>query len=660
MRTTRKKDPRDPKDQKDREKQILFRSSRSFLSFFVFAVLAFCIAPLQAQQTVLASNELTKLSIEELMQIDVTSVSRRVEPFFTAASAVAVITGEELRRSGVTSLPEALRLVNAIHVARQSQSLWAISARGFNSGTADKLLVLIDGRSVYTPLFSGVFWDVQDVLLEDVDRIEVIRGPGATIWGANAVNGVINIITKPASATQGGLVTAGGGNEERAFGAVRWGGAVGESGHYRLYGKYTNRDGLDARVGRDLGNDMWLGQGGFRSDWKTAGDDAVTVQGDVYSGRIGEPGIDDSDRDGGNLLGRWSHHPSPSKGYELQVYWDRTHRSVPTAYEEHRDTWDVDFQRNRRLGERQAVMWGLGYRYTSDRTGIGGQVEFVPARRSQSLFSGFLQDEISLRDGRLRVTLGSKLEHNQWTGLEVQPNVRFSLLLSERRMLWGAVSRAVRTPNRLDEDVVLFFRQLPGVVAFVGNPDFESEKLLAYELGHRIQLSPQLILDNAVFYNVYDDLRSLEPSPPAGLPVTFRNLANAETWGIESRVTWEPVPWWSWHLAYAWLDGHFSVDPASRSKPQPQGNDPENRALLRSLIDLPGNVELDGWLRWVDRLPAPEVPSYFDLDLHLGWHPRPPLELALIGRNLLHGAHEEFGPPGPGREVVERSVYGRM
>lgn len=664
----KKKDLKDVRDLKDRERPVrerpvLFVSFMSFMSFgsFVAALLlALCAVPLQAQDTVLASaQDLKGLSIEELMQIDVTSVSRRSEPFFEASSAVAVITAEELRRSGVTSLPEALRLINSLHVARQSQSTWAISTRGFNSATADKLLVLIDGRSVYTPLFSGVFWDVQDVLLEDVDRIEVIRGPGAAVWGANAVNGVINIITKPASATQGGLVTAGAGNEERGFGATRWGGTAGEHGHYRVYGKYTNRDGLDALGGGDLGNDMWLGQGGFRSDWTTAGDDTVTFQGDAYAAQIGEPGIDDSDRDGGNLLGRWSRRSSERKGLELQVYWDRTHRSIPTTYEEHRDTWDVDFQQSFRLGGRQAVIWGLGYRHTRDRTSRGGQVEFVPHHLAQDLFSGFVQDEISLLENRLRVTLGTKLEHNDWTGLEVQPNVRFSLALSERRMLWGAVSRAVRTPSRLDEDVILFFRQFPGVAAFVGNPGFDSEELIAWELGHRARLGPDLILDDTVFYNVYDDLRSLEPPANGGIPLTFGNRANAETWGFESRLNWQPVPWWSWQLSYAWLDGHVSVDPGSRAQAQPQGNDPEHRVLLRSLMDLSGDVELDGWLRWIDRLPAPEVPSYFELDLHLGWHPRPALELALIGRNLLHGAHEEFGPPGAAREVVERSLYGR-
>lgn len=625
----------------------------------IAALLAlWAVSPVRAQETLIA-QDLKGLSIEELMEIDVTSVSRRSEPFFEAASAVSVLTGEEIRRSGVTSLPQALRLINSLHVARQTQSTWAISARGFNAATADKMLVLIDGRSVYTPLYSGVFWDVQDVLLEDVERIEVIRGPGATVWGANAVNGVINVITRPAADTQGGLAVAGAGNEERGFGAARWGGSVGERGHYRVYGKYASRDSLELRDGGDAGDDMWMGQGGFRSDWRTGEGDAVTVQGDAYTGRLREPLTDDSNRDGGNLLGRWSRRWAERSGVELQVYFDRTHRFIPASFEEHRDTWDLDFQHDFQIGRRQSLIWGLGFRQTHDRVRNSSQVEFVPDRLTRDLFSAFAQDEISLLDDRLRVTVGTKLEHNQWTGLEVQPNARFSLALSERRVLWGAVSRAVRTPSRLDEDIVLRFPQLPGFVALVGNPEFDSEKLIAYELGHRMQLGPDVILDNAVFYNVYDDLRSLEPPPNGGFPITFGNLANSETWGLESRINWQPVAWWRWHFAYAWLDGRYSVDPGSRAAAQPQGNDPEHRFQLRSFIDLPGGMEIDGWLRYVDSLPAPEVESYVELDLHLGWRPREALELALIGHNLLHGSHEEFGPAGPRRELVERSLFGR-
>ena len=632
------------------------------LRSFLAAALLACAAPAAAQQDLLAAEDLKNLSIEELMQIDITSVSRRAAPLSRAAAAITVITAEEIRRSGVTRLSEALRLANALHVAPQTQGTWAISARGFNTATANKLLVLIDGRSVYTPLFSGVFWDVQDVLLEDVDRIEVIRGPGATLWGANAVNGVINIITRPAAATQGGLALAGAGNEERGFAAVRHGGELGEGGHYRVYGKYASRDAMALLDGRDALDESWLGQGGFRSDWKTGGGDSITLQGDAYTGRIGEPLVGDSNRDGGNLLGRWARRTSNRSGIELQVYWDRTHRFTPGFLEEHRDTGDVDFQQDLRLGERHQVIWGLGYRHSRDRVRNGPQVEFLPDRRAQDLFSAFVQDEIALAEDRLRLTLGTKLEHNESTGLEVLPNLRFSLAVDGRQTLWGAVSRAVRTPTRFDEDLVLHPRLAPSVVAFRGSRDFEPEELVAWELGYRSQLRPALSLDVATFYNVYDNLRSNELQPDGGLPIVFGNAGNAETWGVETRLHWQPVAWWRWQLSHAWFSEDFSLDPGSRAPAASRldGNDPEHRFQLRSFLDLPGGVELDAWLRYVDRLPAPEVPSYVELDLHLGWRPLRSLELALIGRNLLDGLHEEFGPPGAGRETVERSLYGRV
>jgi len=623
-----------------------------------------CAAPaLQAQahvqEDLAAAEDLKSLSIEELMQIDVTSVSRRSEPLSRAAAAITVITGEDLRRSGITNLPEALRLVASLHVAQQTQRNWSISARGFNQGTANKLLVLVDGRSVYSPLFSGVFWDVQDILLEDVDRIEIIRGPGATLWGANAVNGVINVITKPAASTQGGLLVAGAGNEERSFGGVRWGGTLGKGGHYRVYGKYRSVDELAFADGGDSVDDLQLRKGGFRADWKGTGGGAM-IQGDVYTGHGGELGRGDQDLDGGNLLGRWSRRSSERSGLELQVYWDRYHRFIPTLFEEHRDTWDADFQQDFRFGERHAVVWGLGYRHTRDRVGASALVAFLPERRPQDLFSGFAQDEISLLEDRLRVTLGTKLEHNDSSGLEVQPNVRFSLAVDDRQTLWGAVSRAVRTPTRLDEDVVLF---LPGtdVPLLQGDPDFDSEKLIAYELGWRSRLQTDLSLDVSTFYNVYDDLRSQERTN-GGFPIVLRNLANAETWGIETRLSGQPVARWSWLLAYALLEEDFSVDSGSTDPTQghAEGQDPRHRLVARSYLDLPGGIGLDAWLRYVDRLAFTRTPGYLEMDLHLGWRPSRSLELALVGRNLLHDHHPELGAASPQREEVERSLYGRV
>lgn len=639
------------------EKEIM-RLPAALLVVMLAALLA---APAGAQDQVTAASDLKSLSIEELMEIDVTSVSRRSEPLSRAAAAITVITAEDIRRSGINSLPEVLRLANGLHVAQVNQRIWAISSRGFNLGTANKLLVLVDGRSVYSPLFSGVYWDVQDLLLEDVERIEVIRGPGATLWGANAVNGVINIITRRAEATQGGLAVAAAGNEERGMAGGRWGGTLGERGHYRVYGKYRSVDALAFADGRDSIDDMWLGKGGFRADWKEKGDkDGYTLQGDVYTGRVGEVRRGDQNVDGGNLLGRWARRSSERSGLELQVYWDRYHRFIPTLFEEHRDTWDVDFQHDLRFGERHNVVWGLGYRHTRDRVGNSPEIGFFPQRRAQDLFSAFLQDEISLLDDRLRVALGTKLEHNDSTGIEVQPNARFSLALNDRQTLWGAASRAVRTPTRLDEDVV-FFAPATGQAVVRGSRDFESEELTSYELGYRTRLAADASLDLATFYNVYDSVRSQERSPGGGLPVVLRNEANAETWGVETRFTGQPVAWWRWHLAWALLEERFFLDPGSTDpvSGRAEANDPGHRLLLRSYLDLPGGVELDTVLRYVDQLSSSPVPSYLEMDLHLGWHPLTSLELALVGRNLLHDGHPEMGGNPALWEEVERSVYGK-
>jgi iron complex outermembrane receptor protein len=602
--------------------------------------------------------DLKNLSIEELMQLDVTSVSRRSERLSQAAAAIAVVTPEDLRRSGVTNLPDALRLVNSLFVGRSSQRDWAITARGFAITTSNKLLVLIDGRSIYTPLFSGTFWDVQDTLLEDVDRIEVIRGPGATLWGANAVNGIINIITKRAVETQGGLAVAGAGHPvERGFGALRYGGTAGESGHYRVYGKAFDRGPLERAGGASAGDPMRMGQGGFRADWGEGKADAFTVQGDAYDGRIGEAIRDDTRVDGGNLLSRWSHHVAPGSDVDVQLYWDRTHRLIPQTFEEHRDTFDLDLQNHLRAGERHDIVWGFGLRRTQDQVVNSAAVAFVPSRQSQDLYSLFAQDEIGLRDD-LHLTAGTKLEHNSYTGFELQPNLRLTWVLNERRTLWGAVSRAVRTPTRLDENIEFLSA---GQVVLTGSTGFVSEKLVSYELGYREQLRPEASIDLSTFYNVYRDLRSQDFSPGGTLPIVLANNLEAETWGAELRGNFQPCPWWQLHAAYAYFDKQLSIRPggSDRFAGLEEGNDTHNRFTLRSLIDLPGRVELDAWLRWVDDLPSPLVHPYQELDLHLGWHASPSLQLALVGQNLLHARHQEFAAIGAPGEQIQRSFYGK-
>jgi iron complex outermembrane receptor protein len=610
-----------------------------------------------------APADLKQLSIEQLMEIDVTSVSRRSERLSQAAAAITVITGEDLRRSGVTNLPDALRLSVSMHVAQSDGHTWAITARGFNSSfaTADKLLVLIDGRSVYTPLFSGVFWDVQDVLLEDVDRIEVIRGPGATLWGANAVNGVINIITKSAKVTQGGLVTAGAGTETD-LGSLRWGGKLGEGTYYRAYGKYYSRSALDLAVGGNRGSahdPLRRTQGGFRVDRDASdGAGALIFQGDVYNGGYSEAiRSDDTNLDGGNLLGRWKRTLSADSGMDLQVYFDRSHRRTPNYFEEHRDTVDVDFQRRLPVGRRHDVVWGLGSRVTRDEVTNSPGVAFIPDHRTFNLFSVFAQDEIALVPDRLRLTLGTKLEYTESTGLEMQPSVRAAWTPDDRHTLWAAVSRAVRTPTRFDEDVV--FLTVEGDPLLSGTRDFKSEELLAYELGFRFQPTPDLLVDAASFYDVYDHLRTFEPV--AGTPAfVFGNELEAEAWGIELRSSWQPASWWRLHAGYVWFGKRLRLTPESGDPTggRLSGDDPRNRYSLRSVMDLPGGFELDGWLRYVGELPSPAVRAYTEMDLRLGWR-RERLELSLTGQNLLHAHHVEFAP-SPVREAVQRSVLGKV
>ncbi len=606
-------------------------------------------------------SELKSFSIEELMEVDVTSVSRRSERVSQAAAAVTVITSEDIRRSGVTNLPEALRLANALHVARFDSRTWAISARGFNISTANKLLVLIDGRSVYTPLFSGVFWDVQDVPLEDVDRIEVIRGPNATLWGANAVNGVINIITKSARQTQKGLVSGGAGNEEHGFGTLRYGGRIGERTWYRVYGKHRSVDALALASGGSAEDPLRMTQGGFRVDGERSDRDSFTLQGDVYQGQIGELVRADTDVDGGNLLGRWTRRFSETSRLDLQVYWDRTHRRVPTQFEERRDTWDVELQHHLPLGAggRHDLVWGLGYRVSSDEVASTPVLTWVPGERSLDLFTAFAQDEISLIPDRLRLTLGARVESHEIAGTEVLPTVRMAWTPdgTDRQVLWGAVSRAVRAPTRIDEDV----RFLSGpVVVLQGNPDFDFEAVVAYELGYRLQPSAATSLDLATFYNVYDDLRSQErPASGAPIPVTLGNELNADAWGAELRFNVQAASWWRLYSSYTSFQKDLSLDPGSTDPAGgvSEGNDPENRLALRSYMDLPGRLELDAWLRYVDRLPQPHVSSYTELDLRLGWRATGRLELSLVGQNLLHDQHAEFSTAVP--KEVERSFYGK-
>jgi len=604
-------------------------------------------------------SALKKLSVEELMDIEVTSVSRRPEKISETASAIQVVTQEDIRRSGATSLPEALRLASNLQVAQVDSRQWAISARGFNSTTADKLLVLIDGRAVYTPLYAGVFWDVQDTLLEDIDRIEVISGPGATLWGANAVNGVINITTKNSKDTQGLLLLGGGGTELRDFAGVRYGGALATNLHFRVYGKYFDRDSTVLPSGRDATNDWRMGQGGFRLDWDASDANLLTLQGDLYDGRIVQPARDDISVGGGNLIGRWSHTISEDSDFKLQLYYDRTHRDIPGTFSEDLDTYDVDFQHRFPLGQRHDIVWGLGYRLINDEVGNTPGLAFLPARVSRQWFSAFLQDEIALVKDRLHLTLGTKIEHNDYTGFEFQPSGRLAWKLSERQTLWAAISRAVRTPSRIDRE--LYSPATPPFV-LAGGPNFVSEEVLAYELGYRIQPHRRVSLSIAAFYNDYDNLRSVEKvNPPTNFPLVLGNGQKGESYGAELTADYRVTDWWRLRAGYTPLHVRIRPKPGSTdtSFGSSESHDPEHQVFLRSSMDLPGNFEFDASFRYVTRIANQAVPAYAEMDVRVAWKPTARLELSIVGQNLLHDHHAEFGAVTT-RQEIERGVYGKV
>jgi iron complex outermembrane receptor protein len=612
----------------------------------------------QQPDSTLSADALKNLSIEQLMSVEVTSVSKRPESLAHAASAIQVITGEEIRRSGASSLPEALRLATNLQVAQVDARQWAISARGFNGTTANKLLVLIDGRTVYTPLFSGVFWDVQDVLLADIDRIEVISGPGATLWGANAVNGVINVITRNTKDTQGVLVSGGGGMELRGFGNARYGGALSPAVHYRAYGKGFAREPSMLPTGPDAPDEWHAAQGGFRVDWDRSATSRMRFQGDLYDGRINQASGGDIGVSGANLTGGWSHDISATAEVGAQFYYDRSHRNIPGTFGEDLDTYDVEIQHRTLLGDRHDLVWGLGYRLINDRVANSAAIAFLPPHVARQWFTGFIQDEIALVPDRLHLALGTKVEHNDYTGFEIQPSGRVNWRVSTSGTLWAAVSRALRTPSRIDRE--LFAPGQPPY-AIAGGPGFHSEEERAYELGYRLQAGT-LALSLATFYSRYHGLRSIERvNPPAAFPTVIANGQEGEAYGAELVADYRVTERWRLRGGYTELRTHFWAQPTSNdaSRGNSESHSPDRQLSLRSSADLPARMTLDGQFRYVGKITNQQVPAYGELDIRLGWQPVARLELSVVGQNLLHDHHAEFGTPTQRREI-RRGAYGSV
>ena len=601
-------------------------------------------------------SELKKLPLEQLLDVEITSASRRPEPISQAASAIDVLTEETLHRSGVTNLPDALRLAAEMQVAQIDGHSWAISARGFNISAANKMQVLLDGRSLYTPLFSGVFWDVQRTFLPDLEQIEVIRGPGATLWGANAVNGVINIRTKSARETQGWLLDGGAGDEETGYGGLRYGGRIGKDTYYRAYVMHQSRDSLSLSRGGDAEDETSFTQGGFRIDSQLTPDDALTIQGDGYAGSFGQLDMPDGDADGGNVIARWARQLSVDSSLSLQAYYDRTHRLIPNVFEEHRNTFDIELEGRTLLG-RHDIVYGAEYRASADEIGnLGPSLAFVPDSDTEHLISAYVQDEWHLVPQRFSVIAGSKFEYNTFSGFEIQPSGRFLWNPAKEQTVWGAISRAVRTPTRIDQDLFAPNPRRRNEPILLGNPDFESEELVAYELGYRVQPSPMLSFDLSAFYNFYDNLRSIEPAGPRR-QLIFRNLVEGETYGATLALRWRATEWWTLDGKVTGLHvdlhrGPGSLDSANGAS---EGNDPDNMFVLRSEMNLPCHLQLDAVLRYVGDLPHPATPGYLTCDLRLAWSPRENLELGIVGRNLFDESHPEFA--GTITREVQRSVF---
>lgn len=639
------------------------------------------------------SNPLKTLTLEELGNVQITSVSKAPEPVYKTAAAIYVITQDDIRRSGATTIPAALRLAPGVEVARIDSNKWSVGIRGFGSNLSRDVLVLIDGRTVYSTLLAGTYWNAQNVLMEDVDRIEVIRGPGGTIWGPNAVNGVINIITKSSKDTQGAMVSAGAGNTEQGFLNIRYGGSdAAKSLTYRVYGMGFNRgpeyhsDGLNYDRWRNI-------QGGFRTDWQKNSRDNLTVQGDIYDERAGEivtatsytppyqQTLDGNARlSGGNVLARWTRDLGNGNNFQLQAFYDRTNRREPN-FIDLRSTYDVDFVDRVHLPWRQQVSWGAGVRFSAgDNPEVVSGLTFTPTKRTDKLFTAFLQDEIQLVEDRLTFSIGTKLVRTNFVGFQFEPNARLLWTPTENQSLWIAFTQAVRTPSDAERNFALsgFIGLTPSGTPFFArfnpNPNFRSEELDGYEAGYRQALAKNVYLDVAVFYNRYSDLFSedvtgapfVENNPPPShilLPAQFGNDLLGTTKGVEFAPEWKPTSFWRLRATYSYLQ--LTIRKARNSEDigsagTIEGSSPRHEATAQSQFDFAKKFSIDLTYRYVSKLPSEVVPSYSTADAHFSWQMSREFQLSVVGQNLFQPHHfESSGDPGP-LVGIKRDIYGQI
>jgi iron complex outermembrane receptor protein len=639
-------------------------------------------------------TDLTTISLDDLMNVEVTSVSKKEQKLSQTGAAVYVITQEDIRRSGATNIPDLLRQAPGVDVAQIDANTYAISIRGFNDRLADKVLVMIDGRTVYTPTTSGVYWDQQDVPLEDIERIEVIRGPGGTVWGANAVNGVINIITRNAGDTKGGLVRTGGGSQGTAGGLVQYGGEIGQAGAYRVFQNYSNTGNLTLPTGQSAADGWHMFHSGFRSDWTLSPHDTVTVQGDFMQTGEGQTisvvfanalplmrTFNDVVATGaGNFLARWNHTLSNGSTMSLQVYYDRYNR-FDEGVHEGLGTFDFDFQHHLRMGSWNDIVWGVGYRSTRDNHTAGYGKTYLPLSQANNLFSVFVQDQIRLGES-VSFTLGTKLEHQPYTGFQVEPSARMVWTPTARQTIWMSASQAIKEVSREEEGLQIepYTFALPGggfgVAQYSGSTKSQAERFRDFEIGYRAQATKQFSVDVTAFAGFYHNLQTLDPGEPyfttdqgpphLVLPSFFGNTANAHTSGAEVFANWNATSRWRISTGYSAIHLNLIPDPGSQDTHETElaDNTPENQVQVRSQVNLTRNLEWDSAAYYVSRLRDGgngPVPAYTRVDTRLGWRIGKSIDLSLAGQNLLAPRHAEFHDAYEvNHTLVERSVLGKI
>ena len=646
-----------------------------------FVLMAASAKAAETNQPPKSADSLESLSLEQLVNVKVTSVAKQETDLFTSPAAISVVTQDDIRRMGATSIPEALRMVPGMDVGQISANQWAVGARGFNFEFANRLLVLVDGRSIYSPVFGGVFWEIQDLVMEDLDRIEVIRGPGATLWGDNAVNGVINIITKSASQTQGGFITTSFGTDNHSITSLRYGGQLATNLFFRAYLKYETEDGFLNTAGNRMPDGWDSILGGLRMDWEPNPNDRFTLEGSRLKAYIGgsaqlpmltPPYVSNFagvnlDNDA-NVEARWTHDFSPSSQLTLQLYYDRS-VFASAGSQSTVDAYDVDLQHHFVLGERQDIVWGGGIRDSRNDTPPTFTASFNPQRSYLAVYNVFAQDDVTIVRDRFHLILGTKIDHTTYGGFQFQPSGRLLWTPSPKQTVWMAVSRAVTTPSIGDETAALNVSafptpQGPALVTIDSRPGLKPQQSLAYELGYRVEPAPRWSFDLATYYNIYHDLTGYQTAAPffAASPVPHlvfeqipANLAAADTYGAELSAQWKPADYLRLIASYSWL--HMRLRPLDAAA----GDSPQNQFQIRSYLDLSRNIDLNTALSYVDRLPDQHAPSYFGLDLGLNWRINKSWEVGVFGQNLLSSGNVEFGNyRTPVLTRIPRGVFGKI